>query len=267
LCIAIVSFATEVAWATEAKAGLTYFSDSGSFQASASGNILTQDFNSTSLSSNSVASFTGPLNASQTGPLDGGSILAGLSITSAAAPISNDLVLAGPSSSLGTYNLSLDNFTLLNNYVGGLIVNFSSAVTAVSLNLVSLDTAGEVDISIFSSSQALLASTTVDAPNSGAGQFFGVTSSGEDTIGSISVSTGNIVGVEQVQFNVASVPEPSAVVMASMAVVVGVLARTRGRFRMLSMSSVIRAWRNDTGSGMIRGQASRGQASDLVLGF
>jgi hypothetical protein len=221
--------------AGQAKAGLTFYSDSTSFEAGVTGTLLTQNFNSTSLSASGSESFTSPLNATQTGPLNAGSVLAGLSIISSSAPATDDLALFGPTSFLGSLPLSLANFTLVPNFGGALIVDFSPAVTAASLDLVSLATAGIVDVSVFSTTGTLLGTTTVNAPDSGAGQFFGVTSSGGDTIGSLSfASTVGLVGLEQVQFNVASVPEPSSWFLLAVG---GIGAAIAGRRTRLSRSA------------------------------
>jgi hypothetical protein len=118
-----------------------------------------------------------------------------------------DIAVLGPNY-LGT---GLTNYSVFSTYGQGLDFLFSPGTTAASLDVLTLYNSADVNIAVFDPSNVSLGSFTVSgAPNTGAGEFWGITVSG-DTIASIDIVAPNapFPGVDQVQFGSAT-PEPSS---------------------------------------------------------
>jgi PEP-CTERM motif len=138
-------------------------------------------------------------------------MLPGLSI-SATTNLGLDLAVVGPnffSSGISHYSVFANNFDT------GLIFTFGSGVTAASLDVLSLFDSADVGVTVYDPSGNLLGTFTVSsAPNTGSGEFWGVTSYNGQVIGSVQIlpAAGEFVGVDQVQFGTAT-PEPSSLLL------------------------------------------------------
>ncbi len=200
--------------AGQATAGVVTYSDETTFNAATSG-LSTQTFGAVAATLG-----VGPLGLQVDNPLDNGTngILLGLTITATSSKGGDIAVI--PPNFLGT---GLTNFSVFSEYAAGLLFTFSPGVTAASLDVLSLGVGSpaNVTISIFDTfSNSLGTFPVAGAPNTGAGEFFGVTSNAGDVIGSLLITgpDGIFVGADQVQFGstgASVVPEPSTFVMSS----------------------------------------------------
>jgi PEP-CTERM motif len=188
---------------------VTYNSQSG-FDAATTG-LSTQTFDSVAANVG-----VGPLGLGfVNNPLNNGTnsgMLPGLAIN-AFTNSGSDISVLGPN----WFGFGLTNYSVFDSIHGndnsGLTFSFGSGVSAASLNVLTLSNSADVIISVYDTSSALLGTFTVTgAPNSGAGEFWGVTSA--DGIGSLSISApgGPYVGVDQVQFG-SAVPEPTSLLL------------------------------------------------------
>jgi len=152
-------------------------------------------------------------NASVSNPLDSstnGGMLPGLTIN-ATPDVPYGIAVLGPDY-LGS---DLTNYSVFGSYLGsGLDFTLGPAMTAASLDLLTLNGSANVDITVFDPSDVSLGNFIVTGvPSSGSGVFWGITVSG-DTIGSIDITvpSEHFVGIDQVQFGSAAAvtPEPSS---------------------------------------------------------
>lgn len=210
----LTALALSLIGAGQARAGLVYYSSQDSFDAATSG-LSTQTFAAAGanlgVGPGDGAAVNNPLgNSTNTG------ILPGLTIT-ATTNLGGDIDLLGPDWMPG-----LVNYSVFANYGatgGGLNFAFGPAgVTAASLGVLSLASSVDVDISIYDTSSNLLGTFTLsDAPDTGVGEFFGVTSS--TAIGSLTITTplGSYPGADQVQWgdaiDASAVPEPATLTL------------------------------------------------------
>lgn len=198
-----------------AQASLVFYTSEAAFHAATS-SLSTQIFSGVAANVGvGVGGGTGVDN-----PLDNGTnaaMLPGLSI-SASTSNGGDIAVVGPNFA-GT---GLTNYSVFSNYFAGLNFAFSPAVMAASLDVLSEFSPADVSISIFDTSSNLLGTYTVTgAPNTGAGEFIGVTSSGA-AIGSLAITAalGNTPGVDQVEFGQAEfgqAPEPASLALVGIA--------------------------------------------------
>jgi hypothetical protein len=215
---------SQPAWA----ATLTTFSDQTTFSASTT--VVTQTFgflSSTIATGSGVGEYNILNSATNDGYVSPGDILAGLSISPTAA----DLVLLGPDySSSGITNYTVF-FTGL-DATQGMDFTLDPGATAFSMGVLSYPGAVDATVSVYDPGSLLLGSFTVSsAPSSGVGEFFGVTTDGSDTIGSVILSptTGSLTGVDQVQFGQAT-PEPGSLLMLAWGLAgLGGMVRRRNR--------------------------------------
>ena len=166
--------------------------------------------------------------ATNDGFVSPGDILAGLSISATEAELS---LLAPDFGGYGGTNYSV--LLNLNNAADGLDFTLDPGVTAFSFGVLSIPRASHPTVSVYDSASLLLGSFVVPASSSGAGEFFGVTTNGSDTIGSVvlSPSGGNYPAVDQVQFGqVSGTPEPGSLLMFALGLAgLGVMVRLKSR--------------------------------------
>ena len=178
------------------------FTNSSSFDAATSG-LSTQTFTGVAASldvgPSGVAEVTNPLNSTTNSAM-----LPGLTIDAT----SGDIAIEGPG-----YEFSTTYDVLGNDSGTGLDFVFSPSVTAASLNVKTANNSANVDIAVYDPSDVLLGSFVVPNAPVTAGEFWGITVSG-DTIGSIDIIAPNAAFTEadQVQFGsaVSVIPEPSS---------------------------------------------------------
>jgi hypothetical protein len=227
-----VGFAVLIGIAASEPAGattLTTYTDQAAFNAITIG--VTQNFGFLSNTIGSGAVEPGTLNsATNDAYVLPGDILAGLSISPS---IGNNIALLGP----GFGGTGIANYTIFlntNRLSQGLDFTLDSGVTAFSLGVLSYSGVSNPTVSVYDSASLLLGSFVVPgASSSGAGEFFGVTTDGSDTIGSVvlSPSGGNFTGVDQVQFGqVSGTPEPGSLLMFALGLAgLGVMIRLKSR--------------------------------------
>jgi hypothetical protein len=178
------------------------FTNSSSFNAATSG-LSTQTFTGAAASLDvgpaGVADVTNPLNSTTNSAM-----LPGLTIDAT----SGDIAIEGPG-----YEFSTTYDVLGNDSGTGLDFLFSPSVTAASLNVKTANNSADVDITVYDPSDVLLGSFVVPNAPVTAGEFWGITVSG-DTIGSIDIIAPNasFTEADQVQFGSAGsvIPEPSS---------------------------------------------------------
>jgi hypothetical protein len=226
-----VGFAVLVGVAVSQPAGattLTTYTDQTAFNAITIG--VTQTFG---FLSNTIGGGVGEANTLNNATNDAyvlpGEILAGLSIS----PSVGILALVDP----GFGGTGIANYAVFLNDSDssqGLDFTLDSGVTAFSLGVLSYRGVSDPTVSVYDSASLLLGSFVVPGASSfGAGEFFGVTTDGSDTIGSVvlSPSGGNYTGVDQVQFGqVSGTPEPGSLLMFALGLAgLGVMVRLKSR--------------------------------------
>jgi hypothetical protein len=167
--------------------------------------------------------------ATNDGLVSPGNILAGLSISATQEEIS----YLGPDFN-GWGNTNYAVLLNLNNAADGLDFTLDPGVTAFSFGVLSFPGVSNPTVSVYDSQSLLLGSFVVPgASSSGAGEFFGVTTDGSDTIGSVvlSPSAGEFPAVDQVQFGqVSGTPEPGSILMFALGLAgLGVMVRLKSR--------------------------------------
>jgi len=193
---------------------LTTYTDQTAFAASTTSVTQTFGFLSSTISAGSGLAENNIMNsATDDGIVSPGDILAGLSISTTAY----DIALLGPNfggTGLANYSVFLNS----NDATQGLDFTLDPGVTAFSLGVLSYPRSIDATVSVYDNDSLLLGTFTVSsAPSSGAGEFFGVTTDGSDTIGSIilSPSAGEFTGVDQIQFGQVT-PEPGSMLMLAL---------------------------------------------------
>ncbi len=135
-----------------------------------------------------------------------GAILPGLSIS---VMTNLGFEVLGPNyGGTGFATYSVASFNL-----GGLDFTLSPGVTAFSIDALELPTPANETLDVYSSaptstSTTFLGAFALFAPSTGAGAFFGLTSSDGDVIGSVDLISPEFPAVDQVQIG-SAVPEPS----------------------------------------------------------
>jgi hypothetical protein len=194
-------------------AGVVTYTTQTSFNA-ATQSLSTQTFDFLNpLGPGGGVAINNPLNSSTSnGIVVPGDILPGLDI-SATANLGLDLALVGPD----FFGSGIANSSVFADNPGeGLVFTLNPDVTAFSMNVLALLNSADASISVYSPTSLLLGSFTLTgAPNTGSGAFFGVTTYGSDTIGSVTLSApfAPFPGVDQIQFGTAAVPEPSTLAL------------------------------------------------------
>jgi hypothetical protein len=212
---------------------LTTYTDQTAFEATAT--VVTQTFGFLSNtigvgSADGIPTLT--LNsATNDAYVSPGDIVAGLTIATTTNE-ANGIVLVGPDfSGSGRANYSV--FFNYSDPANGLDLTLDSGATAFSLGVLSYPAPSDVTVSIYDTASLLLGSFTVSsAPSSGVGEFFGVTTDGSDTIGSVvlSPSDGSFTGVDQIQFGQAAAPEPGSLLMLALGLAgLGCMVRLKSR--------------------------------------
>jgi hypothetical protein len=192
------------------RAQITIYSSQSDFN-SAAGSISTQTFESVAANLSVGAGQGLPINNPLTNSTNSG-ILTGLTID-ATTDVGADLFVSGPN----YLSLGFTNYDLFSNQFGGLDLYYTQGASAASVDFLSVF-GNDVDISVYDTSDNLIGSSPYDVsgtPTSGAGEFWGITDTG-DTIGSIEVDpTGqDILGIDQAQFSSPAItPEPSSLLL------------------------------------------------------
>jgi hypothetical protein len=209
---ALAGFALLVLSAGTMQAGTVTYSSRSAFNAATSG-VSTQTF--AGVAANEGVGL-GSGGAVVSCPLDNSTnsaVLNGLEID--APSYAGDYIAVFPPNFDST---GLTNYSVFGSVEQAIDFTFAPGVTAASLDVLSLFGSSDVSISAYDTSDLLLGTFTASgAPNTGSGEFWGITSSG-DTIGSLDITagSGDYVGADQVQFGSAgspapAVPEPSSV--------------------------------------------------------
>lgn len=214
---------------TQARAGVVTYTDSGSFDAAA-GSILTQSFNflSDTIGGSGIGTDSNGINSTTNDAyITPGQILPGLSI-SASTNNGPDLALSGPNFD----GFGLTNYAVFGNYPGSsLDFSLNPGVTAFSLGVLDEFSSAAAEVDVYDPSSNLLGSFILNnppPPTSGTGEFFGITTTLGDTIGSVVLTSGDapFVGVDQIQFSGSGTPEPGTVTMLAMGILgLGALVR------------------------------------------
>jgi hypothetical protein len=193
-----------------ANAGVMSYTTRASFNA-ATYDLNTQNFDFLDdLTRGTGVVINNPLNSSTDNAyVEPGDIIAGLEID-ATTNYGEDLALLTPDFA----ETGLKHFSVFSNNFGGLDFTLNPGVTAFSINVLSLFSSGDAAISVYDPSLTLLGTfTLLDTPNTGSGEFFGVTAYGADTIGSVNLNVPwQAAGVDQVKIGSAlSVSVPALV--------------------------------------------------------
>lgn len=207
LSISVFALLVVVLVSQTANAGVITYTTQSSFNAATSG-LSTQTFGflADEIPPGTAVTVNNSLNSSTNNDyVAPGDILPGLDI-SATPNHGNDLALVGPNF-LGT---GITNYSVFASMAGGqgLIFRLTPAVTAFSMNVLALIDSADASIYVYSPTSLLLGPFVLeDAPNSGSGGFFGVTTNGTDTISAVLVTAEEapFPGVDQVQFGSAAV--------------------------------------------------------------
>jgi PEP-CTERM motif len=211
---------------------LTTYTDQTAFEATTTVATQTFGFLSNTIGAGGIeAASSLTLNsATNDGSVSPGDIVAGLSISTTTDAGGIDLL--GPDyGGSGSANYSV--FYNFSDPANGLDFTLDSGVTAFSLGVLSFSAPSDVTVSIYDTASLLLGSFTVSsAPSTGVGEFFGVTTDGSDTIGSVvlSPSSGSFAGVDQIQFGQTSAPEPGSLLMLALGLAgLGCMVRLKSR--------------------------------------
>jgi hypothetical protein len=210
---------------------LTTYTNQTAFSATTT--VVTQTFGflSSTIATGGGTAETNILNsATNDGYVSPGDILAGLNISPTAA----DLILLGPDF-YGSGSTNYSVFFSDGDATQGLDFTLDPGATAFSMGVLSFPNPEDATVSVYDPGSLLLGSFTIsNAPSSGVGQFFGVTTDGSDTIGSVILSptAGSAAGVDQVQFGQtsAATPEPGSLLMLAWGLAgLGGIVRRRSR--------------------------------------
>ena len=202
----LVGVASQPAGATT----LTTYTDQTAFNATTTVATQTFGFLSSTIGIGGGVSETNTLNsATNDGFVSPGDILAGLSIS----PTAGEIALLGPDFE-GSERTNYSVFQ-------GLDFTLDPGVTAFSLGVLSYPSLADATVSVYDPGSLLLGSFTISgAPSSGVGEFFGVTTDGSDTIGSVILSPSTAMrftGVDQIQFGQSEgIPEPGSLLMLAL---------------------------------------------------
>jgi hypothetical protein len=188
-------------------AGPVFYTSQGAFNAATQG-LSTQTFDGVAanvgVGPGGGIGVDNPLNS-----ISNSAMLPGLTITGTTNS-GGDIAVVGPNFA-GT---GLANYSVFSNYGAGLSFQFGSGVSAASLNVLTEFSSAYVNLVVNDTLGNQLATYTVTgAPNTGAGEFIGVTSNGAN-IGSLVITAPGapFPGVDQVEFGqISSVPEPASI--------------------------------------------------------
>ena len=212
------------------RAGVVFEADRLTFLSQTTA-LQTQTFAGANIQPNGLAVESSSLNSLTNDQVfRAGTILPGISFSTSDAGIGRDLELtgAGPGSPSGgggpggfTNNVLHPAF-----YFSPLQITFSSPQTAVGLGLLTAFADGPTGletVSVYSTGGGLLGSITTEAADFGSGSFLGILTTGDDSIGLVTVAATSAgftnfyePGVDLVQFGTA-VPEPSSLVLGAIA--------------------------------------------------
>ena len=215
-----------------AQAGVIPYNLQSAFEAAAPG-LTMQDFSTANVANNSAAFVTGPLTSATSNLVfDPGDIAAGLTISAAGSKVvgGNQLYVAG----VGTVGNTVKGI-YTNASDSSMSLGFDGGVSAVGLKLLSFTNnrgPQQFDVTVLFSSPTAPQGYRVLFPDVGAGQFLGFIGSGGDKIEGVRFGTSADanIGVTFIEFGnpVSTVPEPSGLVIALIALSTGVVL-SRGR--------------------------------------
>jgi hypothetical protein len=234
LVSAVVVATASVLSALPARAGIVTYSSSSLFLTAAPG-LATQDFTfmETRYGARSVTSAASGLNTFTNAlRIQPGDIRPGLTISTSINSGTESLGIVG-----SNYFSSGTNPMIFPNVGGNLSFAFGPSVNAVGMDILGAGQQlfSDVTVDVFSDTNSLLGTYTVsNAPFTGAGKFFGITTDGTDKIGHIDLSVlGNhLVAVSDIQFGtVSDVPEPGALGVCAALMPVGGFFLLRRRRR------------------------------------
>ena len=169
----IIMFLIVVSYSfSNAQGQVSFYDSEGSF-ASVCETLPTEDFEDTLVGPNTVGTCPGPISSEISDVCyAAGALLPGFTMSSVGDGLGSEFIVAITPNFLGVTNVAAGS----NSFDDDTVIAFDPTVTSVAMNIVSLNTNGDLDILVYGIGNVLLGSTTVSMPLGATPTFVGIQS-------------------------------------------------------------------------------------------